>query len=62
MKIRNILLGLAFLASGTANAATVFAPTDGDVNFLNSTLSGGTLLAVFDEEPPDPPVLIGVWS
>ena len=49
MKIRNILLGLAFLASGTANAATVFAPTDGDVNFLNSTLGGSTLLAVFDD-------------
>ena len=49
MKIRNILLGLAFIASGTANAATVFAPTDGDVNFLNSTLSGGTLLAMFDD-------------
>jgi len=49
MKISKILLGLAFLASGTANAATVFAPTDGDVNFLNSTLSGGTLLAMFDD-------------
>ena len=33
MKIRNILIGVAFLASGTANATTVFAPTDGDVNF-----------------------------
>ena len=48
MKIRNILLGLAFLASGTANAATVFAPTDGDVNFLFATLGGGTL-AMFDD-------------
>ena len=49
MKIRNILLGLAFLASGTANAATVFAPTDGDVNFLLSTLTPGTVLAMFDD-------------
>ena len=48
MKIRNILLGLAFLASGTANAATIFAPTDGDVNFIFATLGGGTL-AMFDD-------------
>ena len=48
MKISKILLGLAFLASGTANAATVFAPTDGDVNFLFATLGGGTL-AMFDD-------------
>ena len=49
MKIRNILIGLAFLGSGAANAATVFAPTDGDVNFLLGDLLGAQL-AIFDDE------------
>ena len=49
MKIRRILLGLAFLASGTANAATIFAPTDGDVNFLLGDLLGAQL-AIFDDQ------------
>ena len=49
MKIRNILLGLAFLASGTANASTVFAPTDGDINFISDTFNTGTQLAMFDD-------------
>ena len=49
MKIRNILLGLAFLAAGTANAATIFAPTDGDVNFLLGDLLGAQL-AIFDDQ------------
>jgi hypothetical protein len=30
-------------------AATVFAPTDGDVNFLFSDLGAGTTLAMFDD-------------
>ncbi len=49
MKIRNILIGIALLASGTANAVTVFAPTDGDVNFILSSLPAGTTLAIFDD-------------
>jgi len=49
MKIRNILLGVALLATGSANAATVFAPTDGDVNFLLGDLLGSQL-AIFDDE------------
>jgi len=48
MKIRNILLGVTLLATGSANASTVFAPTDGDVNFLFATLGGNTL-AMFDD-------------
>ena len=43
------LLGFAFLVSGSASASTVFAPTDGDVNFFNNDLSGSTLLAMFDD-------------
>ncbi len=49
MKIKNILLGVALLATGSANAATVFAPTDGDVNFLLGDLLGAQL-AIFDDE------------
>ena len=49
MQVRNTLLALAFLAPGAVNAATIFAPTDGDVNFLFSTLSPGTMLAMFDD-------------
>jgi hypothetical protein len=37
------------LVSMSANAATVFAPTDGDVNFLFGDLNGGTL-SMFDDE------------
>jgi hypothetical protein len=53
--IRKSLLGalcafaFTFLVSGSASASTIFAPTDGDVNFITSTLSGGTLLAMFDD-------------
>ena len=50
MKIRNILIGVAFLASGTANATTVFAPTDGDVNFILGLFNpSDTILAMFDD-------------
>ena len=43
------LMGVAsMLTVGNVNAATVFAPTDGDVNFLFATLGGGTL-AMFDD-------------
>jgi hypothetical protein len=49
MKIRNILLGLALLASGSANASTVFAPTDGNINFIADTFNVGTELAMFDD-------------
>ena len=48
MKIRNILLGLAFLASGTANAS-IFAQTDGNINFVADTFNVGTILAMFDD-------------
>ena len=49
MKIRNILLGAIFLASGAANASTVFVPTDGDINFIAETFNIGTQLAMFDD-------------
>jgi len=49
MRIRNMLIGFALLASGTANAATIFAPTDADVNFILSSLPAGTTLAMFDD-------------
>ncbi len=50
MKLTTGLLGLpALLMVSQVNAATIFAPTDGDVNFINSSLSGGTILAMFDD-------------
>ena len=51
MNIKSYLgvLCAAFLVSGTVNASTIFAPTDGDVNFLFSTLTPGTQLAMFDD-------------
>jgi len=54
MKIRNILLGLAFLASGTANATTVFSPevnTDGSlehVDFFYVSIPANFTLGLFD--------------
>ncbi len=39
---------VSILTVGRVDAATVFAPTDGDVNFLIATLGGGTL-AMFDD-------------
>ena len=50
MKLTSGLLGLgALLMASQVNAATVFAPTDGDVNFLFSTLDPSTQLAMFDD-------------
>jgi hypothetical protein len=37
--LRTCFLSLAFLFSGSASASTIFAPTDGDVNFLNNNIS-----------------------
>jgi hypothetical protein len=42
-------MGIALLASGMANASTVFMPTNPDVNFINLTLSSGSTLAMFDD-------------
>lgn len=42
-------LGFVLLVSGSANATTIFEPTDGDVNFLISTLPDGTLLSMWDD-------------
>jgi hypothetical protein len=47
--MKKLLAGLTLILSGSANAVTVFAPTDGDVNFLFSTLTSSTLLAMFDD-------------
>jgi hypothetical protein len=50
-----ILYGLALvgavsmLSVARVEAATVFAPTDGDVNFLFDTFNEGTMLAMFDD-------------
>ena len=50
MKLTNGLLGLAaLLMVSQVNAATIFAPTDGDVNFILSSLDSGTMLAMFDD-------------
>jgi hypothetical protein len=48
MNFKKLLIGIALTVCGSANAATIFAPTDGDVNFLFATLGGGTL-AMFDD-------------
>ena len=50
MKIRNILIGIALLASGTANASTVLSATDGDVNFLFAPLPEGVTMYMFDDD------------
>jgi len=44
-----VLCGFAFFVSGSASASTVFAPTDGDINFLLPEFSAGTWLAMFDD-------------
>ena len=50
MNLMKLLATGVLAVSATATqAATIFMPTDGDVNFLNSTLSDGTLLAMFDD-------------
>jgi len=49
-KIVFALMGvISVLTVGKVNAATIFAPTDGDVNFLLGDLLGGQL-AIFDDE------------
>ena len=48
---RPLLLAAACCMSAAVNASTIFAPTDGDVNFLNSTIdfsSGTTQVAMFN--------------
>lgn len=49
MKLKKYLLGALLAACGTANAATVFMPTNADVNFFNLTLASGSVLAMFDD-------------
>ena len=50
MKLTNGILSLgALLMASQVNAATIFAPTDGDVNFLLGDLLGAQL-AIFDDE------------
>ena len=48
MNYKVLLVLLVGLVSSSANAATVFAPTDGDVNFLLGNLLGAQL-AIFDD-------------
>ena len=48
MNYKVLLVLLVGLVSSSANAATVFAPTDGDVNFLLGDLLGAQL-AIFDD-------------
>jgi len=53
MKLYKVFIAACLgLASVSANAATIFAPTDGDVNFLFGDLAGGTL-AMFDDSDQD---------
>ena len=48
-KLIKTLIGVvSLLAVARVDAATVFAPTDGDVNFLFGDLAGG-MLAMFDD-------------
>jgi hypothetical protein len=49
-KMLYTMVGAVSLLTATGvEAATVFAPTDGDVNFLFSNLGAGTTLAMFDD-------------
>jgi hypothetical protein len=50
MNIKNSLMVIALLATGTANASTVLMPTDGDVNFLFAPLASGVTLYMFDDD------------
>ena len=50
MNIKNIVMGIALLASGTANASTVLSATDGDVNFLFAPLPSGVTMYMFDDD------------
>ena len=45
----SVLCAFAFLVSGSVGAATVFAPTDGDVNFFDLYLVSGSMVAMFDD-------------
>ena len=47
--LKLVAAGVLAVSATATHAATIFMPTDGDVNFLNSTLSEGTLLAMFDD-------------
>jgi hypothetical protein len=48
MDLRKLLIGVAFIASGSANAS-VFVPADGNINFVFDTFNAGTVLAMFDD-------------
>ena len=69
MNLKRLLIGIAFTICGSANAATVFAPTDGDINILNSNLVQGSILAMFDDSDQSfalsnlvitPPQIVGI--
>ena len=51
MKTKQIfaLLVITGLSVARVHAATVFAPTNADVNFLFNTFNAGTMLAMFDD-------------
>ncbi|MGB5475144.1 MAG: VPLPA-CTERM sorting domain-containing protein [Gammaproteobacteria bacterium] len=49
MNFKRLLIGLALAVCGSANAATVFMTTDGNVNFFNINLAAGSTLAMFDD-------------
>ena len=48
VKIRNLIMSIALLMASQVHAATIFSPTDGDVNFLLGDLTGAQL-AIFDD-------------
>ena len=48
VKIRSLIMSVALLMASQVHAATIFAPTDGDVNFLFGDLTGAKL-AIFDD-------------
>jgi len=50
MDFRQFLIACVVTISGSASASTVFAPTDGNVNFLNETITFDALtqLAIFN--------------
>jgi hypothetical protein len=50
MNFKNIIMGIAFLASGTTNASTVLTPVDANVNFLFDPLPSGVTLYMFDDD------------
>lgn len=54
MEFKHLVLGASLVFTGTANASSIFTPTDGDVNFINTSINTSLYsLYLFDDEIAD---------